>query len=441
MLASEQRTPELPAGFLEAFPTMVRDVSLRGDIRLPPITPQQQGALFALAAKYGSACGLVMDGEGRFHLRNGSSNPHLQEKLAEELRYLHDEGEKAPEDDPLVLHWAFTDRNVHREVVTMLQLLAYDMGIFLGEQLFDGAYLYRVEVALRYLPHWEAERRKLIDPSLQGEADPFPIPPLAVQDAGIMDAYRNFIRPFLYERDCATTRCEVNLYREPTGQIPKEARSLGSLFSLRHEVDSSGKVFFRRWTRHLLQIFSKYAEELRRQDSKGVKKTLSKYGGDLDPFDTENITPHFGHLNCCLEARYYKKDMAELEEFACRSGYFVHVSIEGDIAMVLATVRMRPALAQRYSLVFPKETEHQRQPREFDPLLHGRVGRLDAVIRQHLHSEQKKNDGLYNKRNNKKVSRMDLINACANNSSNSGSSNSSSSSGSSKSSRSSSSSS
>ncbi|EKF27935.1 hypothetical protein MOQ_008331, partial [Trypanosoma cruzi marinkellei] len=132
--------------------------------------------------------------------------------------------------------------------------------------------------------------------------------------------------------------------------------------------------------------------------------------------------------------------MAELEEFACRSGYFVHVSIEGDIAMVLATVRMRPALAQRYSLVFPKETEHQRQPREFDPLLHGRVGRLDAVIRQHLHSEQKKNDGLYNKRNNKKVSRMDLINACANNSSNSGSSNSSSSSGSSKSSRSSSSS-
>ncbi|KAF5225792.1 hypothetical protein ECC02_001108 [Trypanosoma cruzi] len=426
MLASEHRASELPADFLEAFPTMVRDVSLRGDIRLPPITPQQQGALFALAAKYGSACSLVMDGEGKFHLRNGSSSPHLQEKLAEELRYLHDEGEKSPEEDPLVLHWAFTDRNVHREVVTMLQLLAYDMGIFLGEQLFDGVYIYRVEVALRYLPQWEAERRKLIDSSLQGEADPFPIPVLAMKDEGIMDTYRKFIRPFLYEWDFATTRCEVNLNREPTGQIPKEARSLGSLFSLRHEVDSSGKIFFRRWTRHLLHVFSKYAEELRRQDSKGIKKTLSKYGGDLDPVDTENITPHFGHFNCCLEARYYKKDLAELEEFARRSGYFVHVSIEGDLAIVLATARMRPTLAQRYTLVFPKETEHPRRPREFEAQLHGRVGLLDAVIRQRLLLGKEENDSLYHKRNDKKVSRVDLINASANTSSNSGSSSSSS---------------
>ncbi|RNF14328.1 uncharacterized protein Tco025E_05896 [Trypanosoma conorhini] len=427
-LVYEITSPHLPASFLEIFPAMVRDVSLRGDICLPSIPPSQRDALFALAANYGSACSIAVDGEGKFHLRNGAFNSHLQEKLAEELHYLHDKGEQAPADAPVVLHWAFTDRNLHREVVTLLQVLAYDTGVFLGERLFDGSYIYRLEVALLYLPHWETELRKLIDPCLQGEADPFPIPAAALQDAWVMNAYRRFVRPFLYDWNRTTTRCEVGISREASGQVPKEARLLGSSFSLRHEVSASGNVFFRRWTRHLVQVFSKYAEALRRQDRKGVQRTLARYGGDLDPVDTEDMTPHFGLFHCCLEARYYEKDLAELEDFARRCGYFVYVSMEGDLAMVLATARLRPALAEKYNLCFPNDGEKQRLLRQAEP--HVNVGPLDGSIRHAPLPRQTRAGNRYSGGNDKKVSQMELIRSGDSDSSSGSSSSSSRSSGS-----------
>ncbi|RNF11268.1 hypothetical protein TraAM80_01057 [Trypanosoma rangeli] len=406
-LVCENTATELPESFLEIFPAMVRDVSLRGDICLPSVPPSQKDALFALAATHGSACSIVVDGEGMFHLRNGTFNPHLQGKLAEELHYLQGEGEQTPADAPVVLRWAFMDRCIHREVVTLLQILAYDMGIFCGERLFDGSYIYRVEVALRYLPHWEAERRKLIDPSLEGDSDPFPIPAAALQNTRVMDVYRSFIRPFLYDWNCKTTRCEVDIPREASGQVPKEVRLLGSSFSLRHEVSASGIVFFRRWTRHLVQVFSKYAGELRRQDSKGVQKTLARYGGDLDPVDTENMTPHFGLFICCLEARYYKTDLAELEEFARRSGYFVYVSMEGDLAMVLATARLRPALAEKYKPIFLHEGEEARRLSQAPP--QGNAEHLGSAIHHTLLPQHTRTTGRYYDGNDKKVSHMDLI--------------------------------
>ncbi|KEG13296.1 hypothetical protein DQ04_01091030 [Trypanosoma grayi] len=366
--AGEATAGALPEKFLKCFPQMVRDVSLFGDIPLLSITSCQREALTALVSSYGPSCiAVVADSEGRFHLRSGPENPYLPAMLAKELRYLHDEGSKAPEDNPLVLKWAFTNRSVHREVVTLLQLLAQDMGVFCGEKLFDGVYLYRIEVALHYLPQWEAERRKILNLSVEVGADPFPIPVQTLQNPRLMDMYRRCVRPFLYEWNYTTTRCDLNIRREPNGQVPREVRALGASFSLRHEVNSSGYAFFRRWTRHLVQVFSKYAAELKRQDSKGVERTLASYGGDLDLVDVETTTPHFGFFTYCLEGHYFRKDLGELEELARRTGYYMYVSMEKDLAMVTATARARPALGEGFVLLYPKAGSNLQKTTKYEP--------------------------------------------------------------------------
>ncbi|KAH9589305.1 hypothetical protein LSM04_006192 [Trypanosoma melophagium] len=338
----------------ETFQKFLRELALRGDIVLPTIPPHQRESLLQLAATTSPACRVLVDPSGTLHLRSDGANPYLQEELAAELHRLHTEGVKAARDNPLVLEWGFIDRNIHREVVTLLQLLGFDMGVFVGKPLFDGTYLYRVEVALHYLPRWEEERRKLIDSALQGDADPFPIPLATLRNPRVMGVYRREVRPFLYEWNCKTTRCLVNISRDSEGKLPADVRALGSVFSLRHEVNANGQVFFRRWTRHLIQVFIKYAEELRRQDRKGVEATLARYNYDLDPVDAEVMTPHFGFFNYCLEERYYRKDIMELEDLARRVGYFVFAIIENGFALVAATARQNPVLSDNYKLVFPK---------------------------------------------------------------------------------------
>ncbi|ORC92697.1 uncharacterized protein TM35_000034500 [Trypanosoma theileri] len=342
----------LPSMDVEQFQMFLRDVALRGDIAFPDIPQHQHESFFAMAATCSQACRVVVDPNGTLHLRSGPANPYLREQIARELHRLHMEGVKTSRDDPPILEWGFIDRTVHREVVTLLQLLAFDMGIFIGQPLFDGTYLYRIEVALHYFPRWEEERRKLIDPALQGDADPFPIPLTTLRNPRVMDVYRREIRPFLYERNCKVTRCLVNILRDSGGKIPGDARTLGSSFSLRHEVNVNGQVFFRRWTRHLVQVFLKYAEELKRQDRRGVEAIMKSYGNDIDPVDAEVMTPHFGFFNYCLEERYFRKDMAELEDLSRRAGYFVRVSIEDNFAVVAATARQNPELSDEYKTVF-----------------------------------------------------------------------------------------
>ncbi|CCW69137.1 unnamed protein product [Phytomonas sp. Hart1] len=293
---------------------------------------------------------------------------------------------------PYILRWWFVDRYVHRDVLEILRLLACEIGVFRGEptlsfeqlQRYDpdaarkleNPMIFRVEVALEYQPRWEVELATLLKEEPGSTRDPYPISYVR-RDNFAMRQYQRHLRPFFYDWRPVITRCLVDLFQGRdfrANMTPSNVTTMGTAFFLRHEIDTKGQVFYRRWVRHSLDLFGYFGTSLRRQDARNVRETLIRlyrehynHTGGVNHANgwanheamlellkqAKNSTPHFGALNLCIEFHFFKKDLSELQKFSARYGYFLYIRRDEGMVYVAATARDLPVLPpQRFELFF-----------------------------------------------------------------------------------------